>query len=127
MSIPHLVYVALGGALGAVSRYLIVAWVSNVAGAKFPWGTLAVNVLGSFLLGTAFVYVVEKLHGQPELRSLIMVGFLGALTTFSTFSLEAWSLMQSDQLLQGLAYILMSVILCLFAVGAGIALTRLIL
>lgn len=124
ISIQHLVFVAMGGALGAVARYLIVAWVTDVAGNRFPWGTLTVNAVGSFLLGIAFIIVVEKLHGQGELRALIMVGFLGAMTTFSTFSLEAWSLFDASRVIEAVTYVVVSVILCVLSVLAGISLAR---
>ncbi len=124
VNLSHLLIVGAGGAAGAIGRYLVVALVTNTFGSRFPWGTLAVNLLGSFLLGVAYVYVLERLQGHAELRSLIMVGFLGAFTTFSTFSLEVFSFFEHGQLISAFVYILMSVILCVFAAGLAITLTR---
>ncbi|WP_020408854.1 fluoride efflux transporter CrcB [Hahella ganghwensis] len=127
MNVTHLLIVGAGGAIGAIGRYMVVALTTNLLGNKFPWGTFVVNLIGSFLLGVAFVIVLEKLHGQAELRSLVMVGFLGAFTTFSTFSLEVFSLFHSGHVISAMAYILMSVILCVLATGLAVTLTRLLI
>ncbi|MBA4502106.1 fluoride efflux transporter CrcB [Marinobacterium marinum] len=116
--------VALGGALGAMGRY----WVSglfNNAAYKLPLGTLTVNVLGSFLMGVCFVLILERTRLPAELRPLLMVGFLGAFTTFSTFSLETVALIGEGHVMSALIYILLSVLLCIAALGAGLWLTRL--
>jgi len=84
----NLVLVALGGALGAVSRYLMSTWVTNKLGSIFPWGTFAVNILGSFCLGLIFILSLDKSMINPQLKMFISIGFLGAFTTFSTFSVE---------------------------------------
>ncbi|OZG74071.1 camphor resistance protein CrcB [Hahella sp. CCB-MM4] len=123
----HLLIVGAGGAVGAIGRYLVVALATNYFGNRFPWGTLLVNLIGSFLLGAAFVIVLEKLQGHAELRSLIMVGFLGAFTTFSTFSLEVFSLFHSGHVFSAMAYVLMSVILCVLASGLAVTLTRMLI
>lgn len=120
----HLVAVALGGALGALGRY----WVSgllNNAEHRLPLGTLSVNVLGSFLMGVCFVLILERARLSPELRPLLMVGFLGAFTTFSTFSLETVAMIGEGHVMSALIYILLSVSLCIAALGAGLWLTRL--
>lgn len=121
---PHLLLIALGGALGAVGRYLVVAWVGSRLGIQFPWGTMTVNVLGSLLLGILFVLVVERLDSHAEMKSLIMVGFLGAFTTFSTFALESWHLLAGRQVMEALVYMGASVFVCVLAAGAGIYLGR---
>ena len=122
----QLVFVALGGALGALGRY----WVSNhiVSNARYelPYGTLLCNVLGSFLMGVCFVLVLEKAKLSPEMRPLLMVGFMGAFTTFSTFSLEAVTLLQEGHIMSAAVYVLLSVLLCLLALYAGLWFTRLI-
>ena len=116
--------VALGGALGAMSRY----WVYNAflgwSGDRFPYATLTVNVLGSFLIGLAFVLLTERAQIGPEWRGFVTVGFLGAFTTFSTFSLDALGLIGQGQYGAVLAYILGSVLLCLLAAAAGLGLAR---
>ncbi|GAB0151656.1 fluoride efflux transporter CrcB [Marinobacterium sp. BA1] len=120
----HLFAVALGGALGAVARYWVSGWLNN-AGHPIPVGTLSVNVLGSFLMGVCFVLIFEKARLSPELRPLVMVGFLGAFTTFSTFSLETVAMISEGHIMSALIYISLSVLLCIAALGAGLWLTRL--
>lgn len=120
----HLLAVALGGALGALGRYWVSNWLNN-AEHPLPLGTLTVNVLGSFLMGVMFVLVLEKARLSPELRPLIMVGFLGAFTTFSTFSLETVAMISEGHVMSALIYISLSVLLCIAALGAGLWLTRL--
>lgn len=123
--------VACGGALGAILRYGLVSWVQRGlqernpgVALQYPWGTLFVNVLGSFLIGLCFVLIVEKLASPEPWRSLIMVGFLGAFTTFSSFSLEFVLLSQHSFNLQALAYVLLSVFSCILATSLAIWLTR---
>jgi|TARA_B110000208_G_scaffold8001_1_gene10318 CrcB protein len=122
----HWVAVALGGALGALARYGIRTWVFAISSHKFPYATLAVNVLGSFLMGILFVLIIEKAALPAEMRSLLMIGFLGAFTTFSTFSLDALGLWQNGHLFMALIYILATVILCLIAISSSVWLTRLV-
>jgi len=117
----HLVLIAVAGAIGAISRY---ALVNLIGGRNFPWGTLTVNIVGSCLMGIAYVAIVEKSFISPEMKPLFMTGFLGAFTTFSAFSLEAWELMDRGEPLQALTYVAGSVIFCLIAVTAGVFVTR---
>jgi len=117
--------IAVGGALGAVLRYGAVTLGARVFGTTFPWGTLAVNVIGSFLIGVAFVYVLSR--ADPSLRRvapLVMSGFLGGFTTFSAFSLETLLLIERGRLGAAMAYVGGSVALCLVAVAAGAWLAR---
>lgn len=113
-------YLAVGGVLGTLSRYGLSGWVHTWAGASFPWGTFAVNVAGSFLLGAA-VRGADLLSLTPEVRGLVMVGFCGAFTTFSTFSFETVSLMQEGAWGRAALYSLGSVVLGLAAVAAGLS------
>ncbi len=122
MSWPLLLSVALGGALGAVLRYLVVQWVG--APASFPVATLLVNVLGSFAIGIFAVLVLEKAVLSEIWRPLVMVGLLGGFTTFSAFSLEAIYLMQDSRIVSALGYVVLSVILCILAAFSGILLAR---
>jgi CrcB protein len=122
----HWLAVAVGGALGAMARYAVSIWVFNISSHKFPYATLSVNVLGSFIMGILFVVIVEKAALPAEMRSLLMVGFLGAFTTFSTFSLDALSLWQNGHLFLALVYVLATVALCLAAICSSIWLARLI-
>ncbi|MGB0458663.1 MAG: fluoride efflux transporter CrcB [Porticoccaceae bacterium] len=121
----HWISVALGGALGAVCRYWVSICLLPVTSYKFPFATLSVNVAGSLLMGVLYVLIVEK-GGLPEqARNILMVGFLGAFTTFSTFSLDAISLWQNGGQLAALIYIISTVVLCLVAIIFAIWLTRL--
>ena len=118
--------VAVGGALGAMARYAISTWIFQVSSHKFPYATLTVNVLGSFVMGILFVVIIERSALPVEMRSLWMIGFLGAFTTFSTFSLDALGLWQNGHLFMALLYVLATVVLCLLAISSSIWLTRLL-
>lgn len=119
--------VAIGGALGAMGRFAVVSYLAPVVGSRFPLGTLAVNLLGSFVIGICYVVLDEKLGASPEWRLFIMTGFLGAFTTFSTFSLDALSLWNSGFPMTALAYVLATVIGCLFAVTVAVLVSQRIL
>ncbi len=121
----HFIAIALGGALGALARYSVSGLLNNATG-RLPMGTLACNVGGSLLMGVLFVLVLEKARLSPELRPLLMVGFLGAFTTFSTFALESVVMLQEGHFMSALIYVLLSVILCLAALYVGMSLTRLL-
>ncbi|WP_133406809.1 fluoride efflux transporter CrcB [Parashewanella tropica] len=114
----NLLFVAMGGAIGACLRYLISLFMIQVFGTGFPFGTLAVNIIGSFLMGVVFA-IGEVSHLSHELKALIAVGLLGALTTFSTFSNETLLLIQEGKLIQALMNVLLNVSLCLLMVYAG--------
>ncbi|WP_444925178.1 fluoride efflux transporter CrcB [Microbulbifer sp. DLAB2-AF] len=114
--------IAIGGALGAILRHQISVWTYSVFSGKFPLGTLIVNVLGSFLIGIAYILITHRAMLGEEWRLLIMTGMFGALTTFSTFSLESLILWHNGQPLMALGYIVGSLICCLAATGAAVAL-----
>lgn len=115
--------VACGGALGAMARYAISGWLPSAPG-QFPIPTFFANVLGCFIMGVAYVTIVDKHILPMEWRPFIMVGFLGALTTFSTFSIEALALLQMQKLTLAAGYLISSVLACLFAVWLGFSLTE---
>lgn len=117
----HIALIAFAGAFGAVARF---ALVNLIGGRAFPWGTLTVNVIGSFLMGAAYIIIVENSLISPDMKPLFMTGFLGAFTTFSAFSLEAWELLDRGEALQAITYVAGSVIFCLIAVMVGVFLTR---
>jgi CrcB protein len=119
--------VAFGGAFGAMARYGLSTVLFDAASNKFPYATLTANVLGSLVMGILYVVIVEKAILSPEMRSLLMVGFLGAFTTFSTFSLDALGLWQNGHLDLALVYALGTVFLCLAAVTLAVWLTGLFL
>jgi len=120
-------YVALGGALGAIGRYSAMSAIGAVFGHGLPMGTLFVNVVGSFVLGV-FVEVFALVWSpSPELRAMIVVGVLGAFTTFSTFSLDVVTLMTRGDHGQAFLYVIASVVFSIGALWAGMTLTKLIM
>lgn len=127
LTLWHWLIIGLGGGLGAMARFALVTFVQKSNSSLFPWGTFAVNVLGSFIIGLAFVFFTIKYpmwHGQW--RSFAIVGVLGAFTTFSSFALEALLLLQQHYYVMALLYMLASVMVCLIAVAAGFSLGKLI-
>lgn len=119
--------IAIGGAFGAVARYWLSTLTETYNGSGFPMGTFVVNVLGSFVIGICFFVFAEKLHLVDQWRPIIVIGFLGAFTTFSTFSLDALLLFQQGHYNTALLYVLVSVFVCLFAAYGGMQLSRILL
>jgi fluoride exporter len=117
-----LLWVGLGGFLGAIARYLVGGWVAARAGAIFPWGTFVINVSGSFVLGFFLAFAQDRPWVHPHARLMFAVGFIGAYTTFSTYSYESIQLMMDGQFALAAFNIIGSVALGLAAVFAGIAL-----
>lgn len=117
--------VAVGGAFGAVARYLIN--VSPLASLfeKFPFPTFVINVSGSFLIGLFLILLTDKFEVSEAVRMAVLVGFLGAFTTFSTFEIELYGLTSEREFLTGLLYLLLSVAVGFAAVVAGIRVARL--
>ena len=121
-----LLAVASGGAFGAVSRYLASGWVQQLTGGFFPWGTFAVNVAGSLLLGFALIWLQGTVV-SAETRELVTIGFLGSFTTFSTFSFETVAMVRDGEWWRAGGYVAGSVALGLVAVVVGAALASSIL
>ena len=119
-----LVFIALGGAIGAVLRYLASNGVYAMLGRGFPYGTLFVNVLGSLLIGVLSIVMLERMDLSPEWRAAMLVGVLGSFTTFSTFSLETLNLMQQGQIMTASLNMVLSVAVCMVAVWFGVVLGR---
>lgn len=114
--------VALGGAIGAVARYLTLIAAARAMGPGFPYGTVMVNVAGSFLMGLLFVLLAER--GLSRHAPLLLTGVLGGFTTFSAFSLDTLTLVERGQSGAALLYVAASVGLSLLAIVAGLALGR---
>lgn len=114
-----LVYLAVGGAIGTLARYGLGTLITGFAGNAFPWGTLAINVAGSFLLGLVAA-VADRSLMSPEMRTVLGVGFCGAFTTFSTFGLETVTLLRDGQAGRAVAYAGVSLVVGLLAVLAGL-------
>jgi CrcB protein len=123
----YLLFISLGGASGTVSRYLLANWVHGLWEGKLPMGTLLVNVLGSFAIGIVYVVVVERQFIHADWRGVLMVGFLGAFTTFSTFSLETINLFEAGHSVHALLYMFGSAIICVVMAGVGMHLTRVLI
>jgi len=120
------ILVAMGGMLGAVARYGLAGWISNATQGRFPYGTLAVNLTGSFVIGFFLTLALERFTWSPELRLLFTVGFLGAFTTFSTFSYETVELLREGAYAMAAVNMGASLFGCLAATFAGIMLAKLI-
>ena len=124
LKISILAGIAAGGAVGAVMRYWISTWVYGILGQGFPYGTLMVNVLGSLVIGLLYVLLVERLNLGIEWRAVLIIGFLGSFTTFSSFSLETFNLIEQGEQLKALWNIISSVVLCVGMTWFGIAIAR---
>lgn len=122
---PHLLLIAIGGALGAVARHLVNQGALRFIGPDYPWGTLAVNVAGSFALGVLVGWLAFAGRSDAtELRFALGVGFLGAFTTMSAFSLDVVLFIERKAYVSAAAYGLGMLALCVFAVFAGLIIAR---
>ncbi|WP_026173179.1 fluoride efflux transporter CrcB [Martelella mediterranea] len=122
----HALIVAAGGALGSVGRHFIGVLATRMGAITFPWGTLAVNIIGSLLIGLLVEAVARVLNESAEARMFIVIGFLGGFTTFSSFSLDAMNMIERGDVLPAIAYVIGSVAIGLGAVWAGLAIGRLV-
>jgi CrcB protein len=112
--------VGIGGFFGAAARYLIDGWVSARTGGSFPWGTLVINLSGSFLLGALFALTIERASLPADIRAPVMIGFIGAYTTFSTWMLESWRLIEDGALVAAVGNLVGSVVLGVAALVVGL-------
>ncbi|CAG0937826.1 partial Putative fluoride ion transporter CrcB, partial [Candidatus Brocadiaceae bacterium] len=121
----QLIVIALGGAFGAVTRFLVSSGIYQWLGRDFPYGTLVVNIVGSFLMGLLTeALILQRISIGIEYRAAILVGFIGALTTFSTFSLETFYLLEQGNINKALLNIGGSVVACLLAVWLGLVFAK---
>lgn len=116
--------IAVGGAIGAVLRFTMVSWVTNNFEHALPLGTLAVNVVGAFLIGILMVSLQARVLEHEWLRYLLVVGLLGGFTTFSAFSLDTYVMFESGAHFKAMINIVLNVVLCIFATTSAIWLSR---
>jgi fluoride exporter len=121
-----LVFIAVGGAAGSVARYLVDGWVLDRLGGSYPYGTLAVNMTGAFVLGLLSALTIDRSILPADIRAPVMIGFLGAYTTFSTLMLESWRLVESGDVVAGTLNVVGSMALGIAAVVAGLTIGRVI-
>jgi len=124
MMIYQLGWVAAGGAVGACCRFMLSTWINDRISSDFPWGTFAANTLGSIAFGSLFVVIFSLTSMKEPLRLLVLVGFMGAFTTFSTFSFETVRLAQENQWLMAGANVLGTNLACLLGLALGLQVTR---
>jgi len=124
MNLSLILFVGIGGFFGAILRFLISTFVQKATISFFPLGTLSVNVIGSFIIGFLVLYFENVI--SPNYKALLVTGFLGALTTFSTFSYETVAMIQSSEYMKAFLNIFLNIVLCLSATIAGISLFKLI-
>ena len=120
----QLFYIALFGAVGCLSRYLLSGWAYQLLGRGFPYGTLVVNVTGAFLIGLVMEFSIRSALIPPALRVAFTIGFLGGLTTFSTFSYETFRLLEEGAFVIAFFNVLVSVVTCLACTWLGIMVAR---
>ena len=116
--------VGLGGFIGAIARFWLGGYISNRVGTRFPYGTFAINITGSFLIGLTVTMLAEKTHGNPNWRYLIPIGFIGAYTTFSTFEYETLRSLQDGEILVAFLNVSLSVIVGFAAVWGGMIVAK---
>ena len=122
-----IIAVAVGGALGSVARYILSGFTTDIVSSSFPWGTLSVNVLGSFLMGAVVTYMALVWNPSAEMRAFLTVGLLGGFTTFSLFSLDIINLWERGASMAAMGYIIASIIVSLLAIILGIMIVKAII
>ncbi len=120
----NILLAAVGGALGSVLRYLVGVLTLRWFGPSFPWGTLAVNVVGSFIIGLTVEMIARRFNASMELRVFIVTGIIGGFTTWSSFSLDTMVLFERGAIAAAAAYVIGSLVVSFAAVFAGLALGR---
>ena len=124
LTVSQIIVIAAGGALGSVLRFGLSTWVYAQVGRSFPYGTLAVNVLGCLLMGFLFVLFIERLASDALLRAGILIGLLGGFTTFSAFSIETINLFEQGAFTKAAINMILSLVLCVGATWLGVVFGR---
>jgi len=119
--VPGVFFVAVGGAIGSVTRYLVGGWIAARFGSGFPYGTLAINITASFIIGFFLAFAQDRVGFNPYWRLFVAVGFIGGYSTFSTFEYEGMRLLLEREIMLGLVYVVGSVVAGGLAAVAGIA------
>jgi CrcB protein len=117
-------YVAVGGAIGSVARFWMAGAMARLTGAGFPWGTILINILGSFAIGWFAGLSLTRQPPSADMRAFVMAGLCGGFTTFSAFSLQTLELLREGRTVAAGANVLASVLLCVLAATTGLALGR---
>ena len=120
----HLILVAAGGAIGASARHLVNLAFLRLLGPGFPWATMAVNIVGSFAMGVLVALLARRFGASDEVRLFVATGILGGFTTFSSFSLDVAALWERGEIGLTALYLLLSVVLSILALFAGLAIVR---
>ena len=121
------VLIAVGGAIGALARFAVGSYVGNRMGARFPYGTMLINLSGSFLIGMVMTIIAERASVNRNLVYLVPIGFIGAYTTFSTFEFETLRLVQDGQMFAAFTNIGLSVLVGFAMVWLGVVAGRMLL
>ncbi len=116
--------IGIGGAIGSLLRFWMSTWVHSFAGRGFPYGTLAVNVLGCLVVGVLFVLLTERFSDNTVLRAGILIGVLGGFTTFSSFSIETFNLIEQGAYIKAVSNMALSLVLCVGGTWLGVILGR---
>lgn len=122
----RILVLGVAGAAGTISRYLLGGWIHQLFGAGFPYGTLIVNISGCFAVGFLGTLAEERFLISPQVRTALLIGFLGAFTTFSSFAYETWALFKDGEMMIAGLNVLASVVTCFAGLLIGVFLARLI-
>jgi len=122
--LKQILAIAAGGGLGSVLRFWMSGWVFTMLGREFPYGTLVVNVSGSLLMGFLYVLLIDKFNASAEWRAVLLIGLLGGFTTFSSFSMETFHLLEAGEIVKAFMNIVLSVTVCVAATWLGVIVAR---
>ena len=122
-----IIAIFLGGGCGALSRYLIIDQINKISSNSFPYATILVNVLGAFLIGIIYHLLISKIVINEQLKVFITIGFLGGFTTFSSFNLDFFKLIESGNIFLAIVYALASFLITIVAFYIGYSLTKVLI